>query len=388
MQVRSFFIILLISLWLSQGCKYISEEKACISGTFTKLPETQLYIYQILPGSSPLLDSVYTDASGNFSISFPVSSAGYYSIQNNPDNEITLVVSPAEKIILNADGKSLRDTYTVKGSPETELYCEYNRFTATNLLKVDSLSGIFAESRANPDFISIKSRLDSAYLQIFNQQKAEVIAFVNRHPASLASLLAVSNNFGPNPLLSEQTQPELFLMLDSALSIAYAGNKLVNTFHLRMIDFKAELAESKSRNKLLSPGMPAPEIVLPNVSGKPVLLSSLKGKLTLVYFWSSWSAQCRQANIKLTGVYSRNHSHGFEIYAVSVDPDRELWQKAYMLDKAYWIQVNDPKGLASEYCRTYAVQAIPRMILVGKNGAIIARDPEFGELETLIKENL
>ena len=207
---------------------------------------------------------------------------------------------------MTTDGKSLRDTYTVKGSPETELYCENNRFTATNLLKVDSLSGIFAESRANPDFISIKSRLDSAYLQIFNQQKAEVIAFVNRHPASLASLLAVSNNFGPNPLLSEQTQPELFLMLDSALSIAYAGNKLVNTFHLRMIDFKAELAESQSRNKLLSPGMPAPEIVLPNVSGKQVLLSSLKGKLTLVYFWSSWSAQCRQANIKLTGVYSRN----------------------------------------------------------------------------------
>jgi hypothetical protein len=28
------------------------------------------------------------------------------------------------------------------------------------------------------------------------------------------------------------------------------------------------------------------------------------------------------------------------------------------------------------------------MILVGKNEKIIARDPEFGELETLIKKNI
>jgi thioredoxin-related protein len=59
-----------------------------------------------------------------------------------------------------------------------------------------------------------------------------------------------------------------------------------------------------------------------------------------------------------------------------------------MLDKAYWNQVIDTKGLKSEYSKIYAVRAIPNMTLIGKDGKIIARDPEFGELEGLIKRNL
>jgi cytochrome oxidase Cu insertion factor (SCO1/SenC/PrrC family) len=204
----------------------------------------------------------------------------------------------------------------------------------------------------------------------------------------LASLLVISNNFGPNPLISEQSHPELFLKLDSALFLAYPENSLVNTFHLRMLDFKAEMADARVHDKLLKPGVPAPEISLSNASGKEIKLSSTHGKLTLVYFWSSWNAMCRQGNINLTSIYSRYHDKGFEIYSVSIDSDAELWKKSYMLDKAYWIQVNDPKGLESDYCKTYAVKAIPMMVLVGKNGEIIARDPVFGNLEALIKKNL
>ena len=59
-----------------------------------------------------------------------------------------------------------------------------------------------------------------------------------------------------------------------------------------------------------------------------------------------------------------------------------------MLDKAYRIQLNDPKGLKSDYSKTYAVKAFPTMYLIGKDGNIIVRDPVLGELEDLIKKNL
>lgn len=388
MKVRFNFILILFVIWLFQGCKSISEDKVKVHGNFTNLPETWLYIYQVLPESQPLIDSVSTDASGNFSITFPVKNAGFYLLKRNADNEITLIIAPGEDITLTGNGNSLRNTYTVEGSKDSKLYSEYNQFTATNLTKVDSLSRIFAESQSNPDFIHIKKQLDSTYLGIFNNQKEKVVSFVNNHPNSLTSLLVISSNFGPNPLLSEQSYPELFLKLDSALFQVYPENSLVNTFHSRMLDFKAKMTDAREHDKILKAGMPAPEISLPNAAGKEIKLSSMHGKLTLVYFWSSWNALCRQTNMNLASIYTTYHDRGFEIYAVSIDSDTDLWKKSYMLDKAYWIQVNDPLGLESDYCKTYAVKAIPMLILVGKDGNIIARDPVFGDLTGLIKKNL
>ena len=388
MKVKFSFIIILLIIWLFQGCKNISGDKVSVHGTFSNLPETWLYIYQLLPASKPLVDSVKSDATGNFSLSFPVKTAGYYSIKRNAENEITLVVTPGEKITISGDGNSLRNFYTIDGSKDSKLYAEYNTFTAANLKKVDSLSRIFAGSQAKPDFINVKKQLDSSYLEIFNNQKEKVVMFVNNHLNSLASLLVISNNFGPNPILSEQSHPGLFLKLDSALFSTYPENSLVNTFHLRMLDFKAERADAAAHYEMLKPGMPAPEISLFNAAGKEIKLSSLHGKLTLLYFWSSWNALSRQTNMNLTRIYTENHNRGFEIYAVSLDSDADLWKKSYMLDKAYWIQLNDPKGLESDYSKTYAVKAFPTTILIGKDGNIIARDPVLGELEELIKKNL
>lgn len=388
MKFRSFFYVFLLGISTLHGCKSFSGDKVTFSGTFTNLPETKLYIYQLLPASKPLIDSVTTDASGNFNITFAVKKAGYYSLKRNADHEITLVLAPGEVITLRGDGKAMRNTYTVEGSKDSKIYSEYNTFTNANLAKVDSLSEVFASFRNNPGFNLVKQQLDSAYLEIFNHQKKQTISFVNTHLNSLASLLVISENFGPNPLLSEKTQTELFLKLDSVLFRTYPENSSVNTFHLRMLSFRAEMADIKAHDKILMPGMDAPEIALPNSSGKEIKLSSFKGKLTLVFFWSSWNALCRQTNMNLTPIYSRYHEKGFEIYAVSIDSDPDLWLKAYMLDKAYWNQVIDTKGLESEYCKTYAVRAIPKMMLIAKDGKIIARDPEFGELEELIRKNI
>jgi len=388
MKVKYSLVVILLAIWFFQGCNSITGDKVSVHGTFTNLPSTKLYLYQILPASKPLIDSVNTDASGNFNISFPVSKAGFYALKRNAENEITLVVAPGEDITLTGNGNSLRNNYMVEGSKDSKLYSEYNKFTAANLNKVDSLSRIFAERQADPDFLNVKKLLDSTYLGIFNDQKEKVVSFINNHPNSLASLLVISNNFGPNQLLSEQSHPELFLKLDSTLFASYPENSLVNTFHLRMLDFKAEMADAREHDKILNPGMPAPEITLPNSAGKEIKLSSMKGKLTLVYFWSSWNALCRQTNMNLTSIYTRYHARGFEIYAVSIDSDADLWKKSYMLDKAYWMQVNDSKGLESDYSKTYAVKAIPMMFLIGKDGTIISRDPLFGYLEALIKKNL
>lgn len=336
-----------------------------------------------------MVDSVTTDASGAFSIDIPVSKAGYYSLSQNTANEIILVVLPGEKIILKGDGNAMRNSYAVEGSENSKLYAGYISFTNVNLKKVDSLSKIFNESRENPGFPAIKKELDSAYMMIYNDQKEKVSSFVSNHLNSLASLLVVSANFGPNPVLSEKTHTDLFLKLDSSLILGFPENSLVNTFHQRMLTLKAEIADIRMHDSLMKPGMPVPEIVLSDSKGVQSKCSDYKNRLKLIYFWGSWDANSRQMNSRLTVLFNQYYTRGFTIYAVSVDSDPELWQNACSIDRiTSWINVIDPKGLASEYSKTYGVRGIPYLVLVGKDGKIIARNPDFDELQSLIVKNI
>ena len=388
MQYKIYIFILFLSFLTLQGCHSGPGDSVTIQGSLTNTVVEPLYFYQLLPAAKPLVDSAFTDGSGKFSITLPVKQSGFYTLKLRNGQEITLVLAPHQNITITGNAQDLRNSYRVSGSKDSELYAEYQRFTNANLKQVDSLSEVFAQNRENKDFARLKPRLDEAYLQIFNRQKESVAGFVKKNLNSLASLLVISEDFGPNPVLSENTQPGLFLQLDSSLFTRYPENSLVNDFHLRMLKFKANQDSLEAQNARLKHGMPAPEISLPNASGTGVKLSSLKGKLTLVYFWCSWNALSRQTNLNLAPVYTRNHDRGFEIFAVSVDSDRELWKRAYMLDKAYWTQVIDTNGLASEYCKTYVVKSLPKLILVGKDGRIIAHNPPMRELEEMIRKNL
>jgi hypothetical protein len=50
--------------------------------------------------------------------------------------------------------------------------------------------------------------------------------------------------------------------------------------------------------------------------------------------------------------------------------------------------VIDTKGLASEFSKTYGIRELPDMILIAGDGTIIVRQPQFNQLESLIKKNL
>ena len=121
-------------------------------------------------------------------------------------------------------------------------------------------------------------------------------------------------------------------------------------------------------------GQPAPDFTMNDSAGKPVALSSLKGKVLLVDFWASWCGPCRAENPNVVKAYQAYGKKGFDILGCSFDQNRDKWLKAVKDDKLTWNQVSDLKGWANAAGKLYGVNSIPANVLLDKDQKIIGRN--------------
>jgi peroxiredoxin len=152
---------------------------------------------------------------------------------------------------------------------------------------------------------------------------------------------------------------------------------------------QAQMAEAERRQKENDwVGKQAPELVLPDIDGKPVALSAFRGKYLLVDFWASWCGPCRQENPNVLKAYEAFKNKNFAILGVSLDKDKDAWQQAIREDKLGWTHVSDLKFWSSKAVETFKFEGIPFNVLIDPNGKIIAESLRGEDLENKLKEVL
>ncbi len=150
----------------------------------------------------------------------------------------------------------------------------------------------------------------------------------------------------------------------------------------------AEMRTFIQTEKETGEGQPAPDFVQTDTLGRPVALSSFKGKYVLVDFWASWCGPCRMENPNVVNAYTQYKDKNFTVLGVSLDQDKNKWMKAIHDDGLSWTHVSDLRAWQNAVAQQYKIQSIPQNLLIGPDGKIIAKNLRGGVLHAYLKDLL
>ena len=110
--------------------------------------------------------------------------------------------------------------------------------------------------------------------------------------------------------------------------------------------------------------------------GTPLTLTTFGGKLILLNIWATWCGPCinqRPHVLELARKYEANSN--FEVLLISVDSSIDNWLNFLEKEKDYsGINLFIENGMRSSFGNDYNIKAIPRYILIDKNGKILSAD--------------
>ena len=281
---------------------------------------------------------------------------------------VQVIGVPGESVELSGDP---RTRYDINGST---FYKQYHEADIAMETAQKPINDIYKEYRtrlqAGESQEAVSKDLNVKMEQAQKDYKDAILDFIRQHPDYEASAAII------------QQLEELGRMEQAAglLSESVREGRMKD-FYGKAIAAARQAKEAEERaEKLQATGVEAPDFTLNDINGKPLSLSSLRGKHVVLDFWGSWCGWCIKGMPQMKEYYAK-YKDKLEILGIDCNDTEEKWKAAVAKHELPWLHVYNPRGSQDDVCSKYGIRGFPTKILVGPDGKIVktvvGEDPEF-----------
>ncbi len=352
--------------------------KFTIIGNITGLPEQTVILEQLnFNDIISVVDSIHSNKDGHFELSGIAPEPGIYRLHFTTNRFILLSIDKGN-INIKSNWNTL-EAYTVAGSQASE--------------NLKNFLGAIREYRCDMNtmfivFDSLKARGNDSIMANATRDFQDM----NQHFTTYVENFADTTPYEPNAIFAAMMlkpgKEGIFLgSFTQSLGKRFPTAKMTKDFAEYNMKAAAMQKQGGSPNSISAEiGAQAPEVSLPDADGKIVTLSSFRGKYVLLDFWASWCHPCREDNPYVVAAFEKFKDKNFTILGVSLDDNKEEWQKAIKSDKLIWTQITDLKKWSCAGAQAYNINSIPTNYLIDPRGNIIAKNLHGTDIEKRLEE--
>jgi len=369
-------LVLLLIVLLASACT--NKDKLIISGRIEGAEDKTLYLQRMDMNQTITIDSVKMTSEKFKFKKDRLQEPTFLTLKLSDQNYITLLADTTESIVVNAEAKNLETSYQLKNSIGSVYIQMFNK----RVRKLNNkLNNIVAKYKAtSKEDSETKKQLEDEYTTLLNEHKAFVGEFIMQNPRSFAGYYALFQNLDDNTAVLnvfDNQDQVYFSTLATSLNLYYPDSERAKHLYNYVLGAKAQQQRQKFTNELMASKAYERgyvDIEAPNLKGDTIKLSSLEGKTIIVSFWASWDEKSIASNRHLKKLYSKYKSKGLEVYSVSLDKSKVLWENTIKKEGYKWIDVSDLRYTNSYPAKLYNIKRIPSNYIISPKGEIVGKD--------------
>lgn len=247
--------------------------------------------------------------------------------------------------------------------------------------KLKDLVDKLEEQHVSDDLLAFVTfrMLMADYMQ---QLQGEGADFAKIQNAWLEKLKALVERFPRSAEVAEA-------MLQIAMAHEFAAEEReAVTWYTRIVnDFpKADVAAKAqgARRRLQSEGKPF-ALRGTTIDNRPFDLTSLRGKVVVVYYWASWCEPCKQELVALQKLSAKYARAGLSLVGINLDTDSAAFQAAQRTAPFPGILLREPKGLDGPLADEWGILTLPTVFVVDRQGRMVDRNARTVDLENIVQ---
>lgn len=279
-------------------------------------------------------------------------------------------------------------------------YPMYNAYI--NKIAIDSVDFPTAEIKgriATLDLTRVDLLNSGSYKALINARVSEEVSEILKQDSTLNGTqegYEAARFMAMDIVLLNQEVKDQFLFDYIKSNLEYRGPVHVKTSYDKFISenqspkLKVKLEEIKDKWNPIMPGKEVPDFSFVNTEGDEVKMSDLKGTLVYIDIWATWCGPCIAEHPHWDKMKEEYKDEEISFLTVSIDDDKEPWIKMVDDKKMAGLQWFAADAWKSEFAQHFMVNAIPRFLLLDKEGKIIdpSADRPSGKIREMVEKHL